>query len=43
MLQMNPKPMPGQDRKAWQEAYDMWLATLAQFECENEHDEREDR
>ena len=43
MLQMNPKPMPEDQRRAWQEAYDMWLATQEQFERENEHDEREDR
>lgn len=42
MLQMNPQPMPEADRKAWQEAYDMWRATQELFARENEYDEQED-
>ncbi len=37
------EPLSDRDRKAWQIAYDKWLATQEQFERVNEHDEREDR
>ena len=39
----HPAPMPESNRKAWQEAYDMWIATQEQFDQENEYDEEVER